>query len=185
MGKDRDKMKRARLMMIGILITVILMVSTAVGYKVIVSDDSEGETSGKGNGNNTACEHMGAGGINMDCNEGNSGTIQIPFVGIQFLDTDQKHHWDMEADNKKVVARLEWTDTSWEFEFSIGTGECPDSGEAKKAGSGNNGTIIISFTEEDLAEGQWFAHIRSLDKENHRGENCDYSFTITVFKCDM
>jgi len=171
-------------MIIGIIIILILLVSTAVGYNVIVGDSSEGETSEEGDGSNdTACEHKGADGTPVDCNEGNSGSIQIPFIGIQSMETDEKHHWDMEAENKKVVARLEWTDTSWEFEFSIGTGECPDSGVEKESGSGDNGTIIISYAEEDLAEGQWFAHIRALDKESHRGEECKYSLTITVFKC--
>ncbi len=180
-------MNRARLMIIGIFITVILLVSTAVGYNVIISDESDNqEKSGEDDGNSTACEHMGAEGVSIKCNEGNSGTIQIPFIGLQFLETDEKHHWDMEDGIKKVVARLEWTDTSWQFEFSIGTGECPDSGQAKESGSGNNGTIILNYgDEEGLAEGQWFAHIRSLDKESHRGEECKYSLTITVFECAM
>ena len=182
-------MNRARLIIIGLLIITILLVSTAVGYNVIVSDESESQMKSvdEGDGSNeTACDHMGADGINIDCKEGNSGTIQVPYIGLQFLDTDQKHHWDMEADTKKVVARLEWSDPSWELEFSIGTGECPDSGQAKESGSGDNGTIILKYSDEEgLAEGQWFAHIRGLDKESHRGEECKYSLTITVFKCGM
>ena len=179
---------KSKLVNIGLVIIVIAGISLGVGYFTLFGGSND---AGKGSSANETqaglenectdvCSNEGE---KVQCKEGNSGTMQIPIVGVQFTETDEKHHWDMGPGIGKVVTKLLWTDTSWEFEFSIGTRECPDKGEEKASGRGNNGTIVLEYKEEYLPEEEWFAHIRCIAPENHRGGNCDYTIEVTIFKC--
>lgn len=180
---------KSKLVSIGLIIIVVAGISSGVGYFTFFRESNGGEKS-TSNANETLVELGEHGsdectneGERITCNEGDSGTMQIPLIGVQFTETDEKHHWDMEEGIGKVVAKLQWSDTSWEFEFSIGTGECPDKGVEKMSESGNNGTIVLTYKEENLPQEEWFAHIRCISPENHRGGNCDYTIEVTIFKC--
>jgi len=181
---------KSKILIICMVIASFLALSITASF-VVFSQNDEKEKTGSEAGNQTddpdgnvgdiACSGEG---VSIECTEGNTGAVQIPIIGMAFMETDEKHHWDMDAGMNLIVAKLYWEDTSWDMEFSIGTGECPDQGVEKKSATGNNGTIILDYSEDGLPEGEWFAHIKSMNAAEHRGESCEYSIDITVFKCD-
>ncbi len=117
----------------------------------------------------------------MALDEGESGDFAIPYVGVNVLETDVKHHWDMPADKIKVRAMVNWQGTGWDFNFDIGVGECPHSGEARNSTSGDSGELVLEYSAADgevLDEGQWFVHLGDPDVASHRGESTTYTFTV-------
>ena len=122
--------------------------------------------------------------ISIQCDEGNQGSVDVPYVGINFVDTDTKHHWDMTGEELVVIAVLNWDDQSFNLQFDIGTGECPHSGETKVADSGSSGQLMLRYDDElGLDEMQWFAHVKCLNPEENRGSSCCYTMQIVLFDC--
>ena len=177
-----------------LLILEVAIVTAIIGITgaFIISDASPLSASegGGSGGNRTAEDGSGTcdgscaeGGEGVQLDEGNSGTIHIPFVGSSLMDTDEKHHWDMPTGKSRVTATLTWSDTSWDLEFSIGVGECPHQGTAKAVDSGTSGSITVQFQQDPLDEGQWFAHVRCLNPDSHRGESCDFTMEVLLAGC--
>jgi PKD repeat protein len=134
--------------------------------------DNEGET-----GKDT-CQ-VEVKGTAVETDEGNTGEIRI----IPGADNDKKHHWDMPGNMTRVVATLSWTEKNWDLEYSTGTGECPHKGETLSSDTSSNGYIIIQYdsTEGFLQDGQWFAHIKTLNEDEHElTDTCDYEITVTL-----
>ncbi len=124
--------------------------------------------------------------ISVQCDESNQGSIEIPYVGINFVETDTKHHWQMPTNQTIIIAVLNWGDPSFNMQFDIGTGECPHSGETKATESGATGQLVVRFDDEvGLDETQWFAHVKCLSLDEHRGSSCEYTMQIMLFDCSM
>ena len=122
--------------------------------------------------------------IDIQCDEGNEGDIYVPLNPM--AKGDKKHHWNMTAGAVKLKAILTWDDTQWYLEFSVGTGECPDKGETKALGSSNSGRITLEYMDPEgqyLEEGQWFAHIKVMNPEDHKPliDKCHYEIKILVY----
>ncbi len=116
--------------------------------------------------------------------EGQTGSLDVPFIGINFLDTDVKHHWDMPANVTGVMVNVTCSPSSWNIELSIGTGDCPHSGKAMNTTNGNSGELSVQFWtrgNNSLELGQWFCHIAPEDASSHRGQSLQYVFEVTLF----
>lgn len=122
-------------------------------------------------------------GTAVDTDEGNTGTIRI----IHGADNDKRHHWDMPENVVMVVATLKWDAEDWELEYSIGTGECPENGEALASDSSTDGYITVQYNSESgfLETTQWFAHVRTLNEDEHGiTDTCEYEITVTIRYAD-
>lgn len=118
-------------------------------------------------------------GTSIETDEGNTGEIRI----IPGADNDKKHHWDMPGDVTRVVATLSWDEEDWDLEYSVGTGECPENGEAMTSDTSSKGYIIIQYDSAEgfLQEEQWFAHVRTMNEDEHGvTDTCDYEITVTL-----
>ena len=155
---------------------MILIVSAVLGFS---RDGSESKSEGVLEDEEE--EVSNEDGLDITCDEGNSGSLQIPMVGINVIESHEKHHWNMPEEKKMINATLSWTDTSWELKFSIGIGDCPDNGEVMTSETSKSGTIELFFEGDSLSEEQWFAHVETTDPQNHRGESCAYEFEITLY----
>lgn len=116
--------------------------------------------------------------------EGQTGSLDVPLVGLRIVDTDVKHHWEMPQNISGVRVNLTCTDSSWDVELTIGTGDCPHSGIAMNTTNGPSGDLSIEYWamgEESLQTEQWFCHIAVNDITSHRGESLNYVFEITLF----
>lgn len=122
--------------------------------------------------------------INVQCDEGNEGEIYVPINPT--AEGDKKHHWTMPANVVMVKAMLKWSDTTWSFEYSTGTGECPDNGEVKATSTSSSGLIVLEYTAPQtyLEEGQWFVHIRTANPDEHTpyADRCQYTITIIIYQ---
>ena len=179
-------MARSRFLIIAL---VVLAAVLAAAAGIVIAGNGRLDLAGamgRGSGDKdrgagaTGSGATSGGNVSVQCDEGNSGTLQVPLVGARLVNSDQKHHWDMPSNITTVVATLTWQDTSWELEFSIGTGDCPDNGVAKASTSGSGGSLTIEYGEEQLEEGQWFAHVRCPSPESKRGQSCEYQLEITL-----
>ncbi|MBU3901984.1 MAG: PKD domain-containing protein [Candidatus Thermoplasmatota archaeon] len=118
-------------------------------------------------------------GTSIETKQGNTGEIRI----IPGADNDKKHHWDMPGDVTRVVATLSWDEEDWNLEYSVGTGECPHNGEAMVSDTSSDGYIIIQYysAEGFLQEEQWFAHIKTMNEDEHGvTDTCSYEITVTL-----
>jgi len=175
------KMPKKNLMLLGVAGAVFILIAVAAfgGSSRSTDSDLEGVPGmEEGELNET--------GTPVSLTEGNTGSISIPLVGIQVLDTDEKHHWDMPPETVKVKATLTWEDTSWELDFAIGTGECPHSGTTLASAADSSGSITLEYEAdgEALEEGQWFAHVAAPDADSHRGESVSYSIDVELFPAE-
>jgi len=126
-----------------------------------------------------------SGSINVNLNEGNSGTIEIrridPCGNFTPEEVDIKKHWDMPSGIILVKATLEWSNTSFRLDFGIGMGECPDNGVQLANKNDTSGYIEISYSNgSEMALGQWFAHIKVLNCGELRGKSCNYTISVTL-----
>ena len=129
-----------------------------------------------------ATEEDAGDGVSINCDEGNSGQLDIPFVGVNLVELHEKHHWNMPAEKTGVSAVLSWNDQSWNLRFSLGIGDCPDNGELMVSDTGSSGLIELFFEDSrGFPEEQWFVHIETTSPESHRGESCNYNFEIVLF----
>jgi hypothetical protein len=171
-----------------VLFVVLLLIITSAGGAayMLLRTSGMGETRSVGApANASASVELVEEEITLE--EGNSGTITIPWVGVNFRNTDEKHHWDMPSGVLKVVATLTWYEEGWELDFSIGVGDCPHHGERKNGSVEDDGEIVVEYTDpggEPLEEGEWFAHISTVNKNEKRGESCDYIIKIVVYRLE-
>jgi len=127
-------------------------------------------------------KHLSSAVIPLD--EGQTGSLDVPLVGLMFVDTDVKHHWDMPQNISGIRVNLTCSDPSWDVELAIGTGDCPHSGMAMNTTNGPSGELSIEYWvtgDDSLQTGQWFCHIASNDMTSHRGESLNYVFEATLF----
>lgn len=116
--------------------------------------------------------------------EGPSGTMDIPWVGVKVLELDAKHHWTMPANVSRVMVNVTLSGPARSMELSTGTGECPHSGMMLNDTIGGEDTLSVTYQapeNETLVEGQWFAHISLQDPSSHRGDSFTYVFSVTLF----
>jgi hypothetical protein len=115
--------------------------------------------------------------------EGQTGTLSVPFVGINFLDTDVKHHWDMPENVTGIIVNVSWQGSGWNIELATGTGECPHQGMKYADVTGSSGELSIEYHAADnqtLEIGQWFCHLAVQDISSHRGESMNYVFDVKL-----
>ncbi len=125
--------------------------------------------------------------LGVPLDEGEVGTMSIPLIGVNFVDTDVKHHWNMPSNVTGVMVNVSWTGDPWDVEFSIGIGDCPHSGTAVNSTSGSNDQLSIQYWvsgEDTLDETQWFCHLGLENPASHRGESIDYLFEVYLFTYD-
>lgn len=125
--------------------------------------------------------------IPIALDEGQTGTISIPFLGVNFLDTDVKHHWNMPTNVSGVRVNLTWQDQGWDLELATGTGECPHQGTLLASSTGSSGELSVEYfagENETLQNIQWFAHIAVMDASSHRGDSMDFIFEVTLLTYD-
>ena len=150
---------------------------------LVVEDDSGATSTAQKTINVTSGAASGEKAVNIECDEGNSGTLSVPLNPL--ADSDKKHHWDMPENAVRVMVILEWTEDNWDLELDTGTGECPDNGEALASATGSDGTIKVIYSAPDgfLPTGQWFAHIAILNPDQHTPvvDTCDYKLIVTVY----
>jgi len=119
--------------------------------------------------------------------EGQTGSLSVPFVGLNFVDTDVKHHWDMPENITGIMVNVSWQSSGWDVELATGTGECPHSGMSKADESGTTGMISIEYNapeNQTLEIGQWFCHITVNDLTSHRGDSLNYVFEVKLLSYD-
>ncbi|MCK4717061.1 MAG: hypothetical protein KAT70_00215 [Thermoplasmata archaeon] len=115
--------------------------------------------------------------------DGSGGTMPIPVAGANVLETHVKHHFEMPENMTKVTVTFTW-DPTWELELSIGTGDCPHSGEELASEISSAGEATITFEDENgLTTGAWFAHLGDTNPGSHRGESCDYQVVGELCSC--
>lgn len=117
-------------------------------------------------------------------NEGNTGEAQIPLVGVNFVDTDVKHHWGMPSNISGIMVNVSWEGSGWGIELAIGTGDCPHSGRTFNTTHGTSGDLSVRYRvegNESLEMTQWFCHLAMDDPSSHRGETFSYVFDVTLF----
>jgi len=115
--------------------------------------------------------------------DGDSGTIDIPFVGAMVADVDAKHHFDVPSGTTKVEVTFRW-DPTWSLILDIGTGECPHNGETFASVSSRTGEVTLVYEDsEGLPTGKWFAHLAPADASSHRGESCAYVLGAVLCDC--
>jgi hypothetical protein len=171
------------MVLVAICVAIGVFAGVAVATGNLPGDDG-GEKDSGGGGGDASGDACAGGNTSVTCDEGNEGVLSIPLIGAQFLETHAKHHWNMPSNQSKVVAVLEWSDTSWDLEFAVGIGDCPDSGEAKASVTGSTGLLEVEFvSDEDLSQEQWFIHVACNNLDAHRGESLSYSFTVTLYEC--
>ncbi len=120
----------------------------------------------------------------VSLNEGASGSIEIPLIGANFVDTDVKHHWDMSNNVTKVMVNVTLSGPSRTIELSTGTGDCPHSGEMLASTTGSEDMLSVTFEAEansTLQETMWFCHLALSNQGSHRGDTINYVFTVTLF----
>lgn len=177
--------KHRILVIVGLLLVIVIF-----SVPFLSSEDGPGEgaldaatTNKSGTGTGTDVELPA--GLEPSATEDFSGSAAIPLVGLNFIDTDTKDHWDMPEGMVAVVATLSWESSGWDIEFSIGTGECPDSGMIYDMDSASAGPVtvvyVINEDEDVLATGQWFFHIRYDNVDQHRGDAFSYDVDIGLF----
>lgn len=115
--------------------------------------------------------------------EGQTGTLSLPFIGVNLVETDVKHHWDMPENVTGVVVNVSWMESGWDVELSTGTGDCPHSGMSMAEETGSSGQISVEYSapgNQTLETGQWFCHIAVLDLNSHRGGSLNYVFEVAL-----
>jgi|GEM_PF-2606047 len=170
--------------MVLVIIGAVILVGTQEGK--IASNVSAGDNASPGNSNNKKNDtEQNSTGTELQTDNGGKMTLSIPFVGVNFLETAVKDHYNMPAGMKRIVVNINWDKTGWNLEISIGSGECPDSGTELASKTATTSPITIEYTSEDgepLPEGQWFIHAKANDASSHRGESVTISYTITVYQ---
>jgi hypothetical protein len=157
----------------------ILVIVTTVFFAGCIEDQGKG--SGDGIDSETEKTLISA---PMGLDEGQTGTMSVPYVGVNIVDLDVKHHWNMPMNISGMRVNVSWTGASWDVELSIGTGDCPHSGMLMNSTQGGSGELSMEFwtSEEDpLETSQWFCHLGLPDTSGHRGESINYVFEVTLF----
>ena len=117
--------------------------------------------------------------------EGNEGTIYKTPDCAGGCAGDVKKHWNMPEHVVKVVSTLYWNDSAWQFEFTLGTGECPDKGTPLTSAPGDSGSITISYENGNgtqLQTGQWFVHVKIANPDDlPKVAQCAYSVTLRTY----
>jgi hypothetical protein len=162
-----------KLPMLLLVITFSLLLSGCIGKD---EGGNEGPIDGEETG--TMTSHP----IGLD--EGQTGDMSIPLIGVNFVDTDVKHHWDMPQNVTGVRVNVSWSGASWDVELAIGTGDCPHSGMQLNSSTGGGGQLSTEFwvhKDDSLDMTQWFCHLTLPDPGAHRGESINYVFEVTLF----
>jgi len=116
--------------------------------------------------------------------EGQTGDMSIPYLGVNFLETDVKHHFDMPVNITRVVVNVSWTGSDWDLILSTGTGDCPHSGVELNSTQGSGKFLSVEYStsnEEGLSTDQWFCHLALENPGSHRGESISYMFDVTLY----
>ncbi len=145
-------------------------------------EDDERETDDSGEEGELVLHILG-----VPLDEGETGTMSVPLIGVNFVDTDVKHHWNMPVNITGVMVNVSWTGDPWDVELSIGIGDCPHEGTAVNSTSGSDNQLSIQYWaggEDTLDETQWFCHLGLEDPSSHRGETIDYLFEVYLFSYD-
>jgi hypothetical protein len=186
-------MKDMKLIIVAIISVFVLIAVTAtyaMPVNVADADESGKDKAAGGCGGDGDCGGgvcTGGEATSVKCDEGNQGTIEIPYLGINVIDTDTKHHWQMPTNQTIVIAVLNWNNPAFNMQFDIGTGTCPHSGETMATESGNTGQLVVRYDDLELGldETQWFAHTKTINIDELRGETCEYTLQIMLFDCSM
>lgn len=115
--------------------------------------------------------------------EGAQQTMSIGALPA-IADSDVKVHWEMPEGLVRVEGSLSWSDTGWDLQFDLGTGECPHSGTALNTTTGSNSPLTLTFEAEaggNLAAGRWFLHAKCLNAEEHRLGSLTLTFACTIY----
>ena len=183
--------KNRTLAIVGLLLVIVVFSVPFLSSENNPNDGTlEAATSGgSDNGEDTGMNGSVFADLEPAATEDFSGSAAIPLVGLNFIDTDTKDHWDMPDGMIAVVATLNWEASGWDIEFSIGTGECPDSGMIYDMDSASEGPITVEYIigedEEALETGQWFFHIRYDNVDQHRGDSFPYDVDIKLFDAGL
>jgi hypothetical protein len=117
--------------------------------------------------------------------EGNDGTIYKTPDCTGGCAGDVKKHWNMPERVVKVESSFYWNDSAWQFEYTLGTGECPDKGIPLTSSPGDSGSITISYENEsgtNLQTGQWFVHVKIANPDDlSKVAQCPYTVTLRVY----
>lgn len=149
---------------------------------LIVMDDKGATSTRQREINITSGAQEGETAVDIQCDEGNTGTLSIPLNPL--ASSDKTHHWDMPISTIRITVILLWQSDNWNLQLDVGTGDGPNSGNIKSTKSGSTGTISISYSGSgDLETGQWFAHIKILNPDDHTPivDSVDYQLKITAY----
>lgn len=117
--------------------------------------------------------------------EGNEGTIFKTPDCTGGCAGDVKKHWNMPEHVVRVESMFCWNDSAWQFEITLGTGECPDKGVPLTAQSSDSGSITVTYengTGTDLQTGQWFVHVKIANPDDLPVvASCAYSVTLRIY----
>ena len=109
-------------------------------------------------------------------------SLSIP-ENWQEVEIDQKVHWEMPSQVRKVIVWTrwdaeEWSDNPWNLRLDVGIGWCPHSGDTRVSVESNDGLLVVDYENENgtLEETQWFAHIKPLNPEAHVGDAVSLEF---------
>ncbi|MGA1821200.1 MAG: hypothetical protein ACMUIG_01580 [Thermoplasmatota archaeon] len=114
--------------------------------------------------------------------EGQTGEMSIPYIGVNFVELDVKHHFDMPENITRIMVNVSWTGADWDLVLSTGTGDCPHSGVEMNSTRGSGRFLSVEYSCDDgLSEEQWFCHLALDDPGSHRGESISYVFDVTLY----
>ena len=126
---------------------------------------------------------------------GNIGEIVIPanYSGVTEA-IDVREHWTNPAGIHSIMAVLNFApeagQSEWNIGLSIGKGFCPDDGQQYgDVASGTQPPIVVTVPVSavtpavgEFASGQFFAHLRPNNPNNHLGETLTYRLDVFLMK---